>query len=146
MARNFAVFVTVARPSAEFTSSASTCSLNPLTALNCALLLIQNFEFGEYPKDSHWTLITSKEALSEPPPATVLPIPDISNKNAFASSSMAEINAFIRENEDFMAKMGVSAANWLVIDQKGLESSTCLVCSQICNPGEDEEGARARRG
>ncbi|KAJ7784250.1 hypothetical protein B0H16DRAFT_1402060 [Mycena metata] len=131
MGRNFAVFVTT-KPSGK--------------ALNRAFLLIQDFEFGKYPKDSRWTLITSKKAPSEPPPATVLPIPDISNKNAFASSSMAEINTFIRENEDFIAKMGVSAGDWLIIDQKGLESSTCLVCEQIYNPGEDGEGGEGEAG
>ncbi|KAJ7034144.1 hypothetical protein C8F04DRAFT_1260146 [Mycena alexandri] len=128
---SFAVFVTAAKPSAK--------------ALNRAFLLIQDFEFGEYPEDSRWTLITSKQAPSELPPATVLPIPDISD-NAFALSSMTEINTFIRENEDFMFKMGVSSGVWLIIDQKGLETSTCLVCEQIYNPGEDEEGGEGEAG
>ncbi|KAJ7784205.1 hypothetical protein B0H16DRAFT_1657921 [Mycena metata] len=121
-------------------------TLWPVTALNRAFLLIQDFEFGEYPKDSQWTLITSKEASSEPPPATVLPISDISDNNAFASSSMAEISTFIRENEDFMGKMGVSTGDWLIIDQKGLETSTCLACERFYDPGEDEEGGGGEAG
>ncbi|KAJ7755784.1 hypothetical protein B0H16DRAFT_1886098 [Mycena metata] len=87
------VFVTAAKPQPK--------------ALNRAFLLIQDFEHADYPEDSHWTLITSKEAPSDVPPATVLPIPDISDNNAFTLSSMAEINTFIRQNEDLMTKMGV---------------------------------------
>ncbi|KAJ7784132.1 hypothetical protein B0H16DRAFT_1401995 [Mycena metata] len=117
MLKNYGVFVTAAKPQPK--------------ALNRAFLLIQDFEHADYPEDSHWTLITSKEAPSDVPPATVLPIPDISDNNAFTLSSMAEINTFIRENEDLMTKMGVSSSDWLIIDQKGFETSTCLVCEQI---------------
>ncbi|KAJ7141583.1 hypothetical protein C8R46DRAFT_581351 [Mycena filopes] len=116
--KNLAVFLTAYNFSAK--------------ALNRALLLIQDFEFGDYPKDSRWTLLTSKDdPPPEAPPATVLPVADISGANAFAGCSLTEINAFIRANEDYMAKMGVSAGSWLVIDQKGLETSTCLVCEQV---------------
>ncbi|KAJ7141584.1 hypothetical protein C8R46DRAFT_1013442 [Mycena filopes] len=132
MSHNLAVFVTAPK-----------C---PTKALNRAMLLIQDFEFGDYPKDNRWTLLTSKEAPSEAPPATALPVADISAANAFAGCSLAEINTFIRANEEFMRKMDVSAGDWLVIDQKGLETSTCLVCEQVYDPDADEAGENGMTG
>ncbi|KAJ7349897.1 hypothetical protein B0H14DRAFT_2868963 [Mycena olivaceomarginata] len=110
-------------------------------ALNRALLLIQDFEFGQYPEDSEWTLLTSKTLPSTAPGATTLPTPDISGNNDFVSQSLAEINTFIRANEAALERIDVSTGDWLIIDQKGLETSTCLVCEQVYYSGEDgQEG------
>ncbi|KAF7343216.1 hypothetical protein MVEN_01752900 [Mycena venus] len=112
----------------------------PPKALNRALLLIQDFEFGEYPEDSQWTLLTSKKLPSTAPGATSLPVSDIRDNNDFSSMSLAEINDFIRANEDALSAIDISSGDWLVIDQKGFETSTCLVCEQFYNPGEESEG------
>ncbi|KAJ7805426.1 hypothetical protein B0H14DRAFT_3882958 [Mycena olivaceomarginata] len=115
MTTKFAVFVT-AKPQPK--------------ALNRALLLIQDFEFTEYPDESQWVLLTSKHLPSTDPGPTFLPVSDISGSNNFASMSFTEINSFIRANEEALRAVDVSAGDWLIIDQKGLETSTCLVCEQ----------------
>ncbi|KAF7342938.1 hypothetical protein MVEN_01723800 [Mycena venus] len=123
----WAVFVTVERPSAK--------------ALNRALLLIQDFEFSEYPIDSQWTLVTSKDLPSTVPAATTLPLlPDITTNNAFALMSLAEINLFVRTNEVALEDINISSGDWLVIDQIGLETSTCLVCRQVYDSAGKEDG------
>ncbi|KAJ7653913.1 hypothetical protein DFH06DRAFT_1330009 [Mycena polygramma] len=48
--------------------------------------------------------------------------------NDFALVSLAEINSFVRANEEPLEDLDVSSMEWLIIDQKGLETSTCLVC------------------
>lgn len=47
---------------------------------------------------------------------------------------------FIRSHEDTLQKLGLSTSNWLVIDQKGLDNNTCIVCNQCYNSGELEDG------
>jgi hypothetical protein len=69
-----------------------------------------------------------------------LPLPDITDSNDFVSKSLAEINSFIRANEDALSAIDISSGNWLIIDQKGLETSTCLVCEQVYNSGEENGG------
>ncbi|KAJ7675562.1 hypothetical protein B0H17DRAFT_1080689 [Mycena rosella] len=111
-------------------------------ALNRAFILMQDFDYSEYPADSRLMLLTSKEMPSETK-ATSLPLPEIST-NAFAGTSLADVNTFVRSHADFNASYKLqgtklSAAIWLVIDQKGLETSTCLVCEQYYDSGEDGE-------
>ncbi|KAJ7739077.1 hypothetical protein DFH07DRAFT_944009 [Mycena maculata] len=120
---NWAVFLTADRTSFK--------------ALNRALLLLQDFEFSEYPQDIRWVLLSSKELPSTPAKATTLPVSDTSS-NAFASMSFVDINTFVRANETALQAAEISASDWLIIDQKGLETSTCLVCEQYYK-GEDEE-------
>ncbi|KAJ6545476.1 hypothetical protein B0H19DRAFT_284525 [Mycena capillaripes] len=89
-------------------------------ALNRAFLLIQDSD----PSESQWTLLTSKHLPSRAPPATPLPLPDVNDtRNDFASTSPAEIHA-----------------DWVVIDEKGLNISTCLVCAQVYSDPGDERG------
>ncbi|KAJ7653921.1 hypothetical protein DFH06DRAFT_1092991 [Mycena polygramma] len=109
----------------------------PPKELNRAFLLIQDFEYGDYPDSSEWTLLTSRDLPPMAEKATPLPLPDISS-NDFASISLAEINSFLRANEAALKEINVSSADWLIIDQKGLETSTCLVCEQIYSYGEEE--------
>ncbi|KAJ7613659.1 hypothetical protein DFH06DRAFT_144861 [Mycena polygramma] len=130
----WAVFLTPARPP-------------PPKALNRAFLLIQDFEFTRYPAESQWTLLTSTNLPSAPPPATPVPVPlpEITT-NAFASMSPAQINTFIRANEAAFSQIKLSRRNWIVIDQHGLESSTCLVCEQIYDPSGDGELGKLTSG
>ncbi|KAJ7609799.1 hypothetical protein FB45DRAFT_844786 [Roridomyces roridus] len=116
----------------------------PLKALNRALLLIQDFEFSGYPEDSRWLLLHSKTLPSSRPSATTPPITELP-ANDFASSnriseSLAKINAFIRAKETALEALDISPYTWLVIDEKGFDTGTCLVCERFYDPTEDEEG------
>ncbi|KAJ7732800.1 hypothetical protein DFH07DRAFT_846252 [Mycena maculata] len=126
---NWPIFVTAAHASPK--------------ALNRALLLIQDFEYTKYPGDSTWVLLSSKELPSAPTAATALPLPPGgSTVNDFASMSLADINAFVRARDAALETADLSGLDWLVIDQTGLETSTCLVCERYYDDGEDggEEG------
>ncbi|KAJ7123549.1 hypothetical protein C8R44DRAFT_620878 [Mycena epipterygia] len=120
---NWTVFVTAPR--------------SPPKALNRAFLLIQDFKYSVYPDDNPWTLLTSKELPVTPPKATPLPLADISGANGFVAMSFAEINAFVRTHETGLKDADISSLDWLIIDQVGLETSTCLVCEQYYNYGEE---------
>ncbi|KAJ6493738.1 hypothetical protein C8R47DRAFT_975281 [Mycena vitilis] len=109
----------------------------PQKELNRAFLLIQDFEYSDYPDKSEWTLWSLKDLPSMAQKATLLPLPEISDNN-FASVSLAEINSLLRTNEGALAKIDVSSADWLIIDHSGLETSTCLVCEQIYSCGAEE--------
>ncbi|KAJ7461663.1 hypothetical protein FB451DRAFT_1371347 [Mycena latifolia] len=128
---NWAVFLTAPRVAPK--------------ALNRAFLLIQDFEFSNYPADSRWMLLTSKDLPAKPFVASTLPLPEISG-NDFAGMSLDEINAFVRSHSSALEGKDLSASNWLVIDQKGLESFTCLVCEQYYNPGDDEGEGEGEEG
>ncbi|KAJ7681365.1 hypothetical protein B0H17DRAFT_65454 [Mycena rosella] len=54
--------------------------------------------------------------------------------------SLADVNTFVRAHTSALRRTDLSDADWLVIDQKGLETFTCLVCEQYYDPGEDEDG------
>ncbi|KAJ6471156.1 hypothetical protein C8R47DRAFT_1148011 [Mycena vitilis] len=105
--------------------------------LNRAFLLLQDFEYSDYPGESRWTLLTSEDLPSTAPKATPLPLPKTSH-NDFASVSLVEINSFLRTNEGALAKIDVSSSDWLIIDEKGLDTSTCLVCERTYSFGEEE--------
>jgi hypothetical protein len=72
--------------------------------------------------------------LSVTPRATVLPVPDINNQedkgNDFTGMLLTEINVFVRDNEEALKWPDTLAGSWVVIDQKGLETLTGLVCFQ----------------
>ncbi|KAJ7083452.1 hypothetical protein C8R44DRAFT_822459 [Mycena epipterygia] len=113
-------------------------------ALNRALLLIQDFEFTEYRGESRWTVLTSKQLSSTAATAT-LPLSDVSGKNDFAAMSLAQVSAFVRTLDAGLKQADLSADNWLVIDEKGLETSTCLVCERSSeDDGEDVPDAAFR--
>ncbi|KAJ7069187.1 hypothetical protein C8F01DRAFT_1111823 [Mycena amicta] len=97
---------------------------------NRALLLLQDFEFEDYPPDNGWVMFSSNQvptAASEP---TRLPIEPEVRHNDFAGMSLADINTFVRENGEKLEGINISGSNWAVIDQRGLETSTCLVCEK----------------
>ncbi|KAF8194047.1 hypothetical protein K438DRAFT_1421262, partial [Mycena galopus ATCC 62051] len=66
------------------------------------------------------------------------------SSNDFAGKTLDEINAFVREREDALIDMGASPRVWLVIDQRGLETSTWLVCQQFYDQEDVEEGYKAQ--
>ncbi|KAJ6480576.1 hypothetical protein C8R47DRAFT_1136218 [Mycena vitilis] len=109
----------------------------PQKALNRAFLLLQDFEYGDYPVSSLYTLFISKNLPAKGVGWTSLPLSPTTD-NDFASMSLAEINSFIRANESAIFQMGVSARDWLIIDRKGLETSTCLVCEEHYDEDEEE--------
>ncbi|KAJ6545293.1 hypothetical protein B0H19DRAFT_1266751 [Mycena capillaripes] len=115
-----------------------TATRAPQKALNRAFLLIQDFDKTLYP-ERQWTLLTSQDRPSAPPSATALPLPDITGRNDFASMSSAEINEFTHANTDLWRR-DYSGLYWLIIDQKGLETSTCLVCERVYHYAEEEQG------
>ncbi|KAJ7612717.1 hypothetical protein FB45DRAFT_874921 [Roridomyces roridus] len=108
--------------------------------LNRALLLIQDFEYGDYPENGTWVLLTSETLPSTAPVPTKLPITSAPDNTDFASASLVEINTFMRAKEQTLAALDLSSRNWVVIDQSGLDASTCLVCEQVYDYTEDDKG------
>ncbi|KAF8140946.1 hypothetical protein K438DRAFT_2030328 [Mycena galopus ATCC 62051] len=135
----WAIFITAGPPPKASTILLLRCSIHTdcLQILNRGLLLLQDFEFGDYPEDSQLTLLTSTKLPAEAPGATALPVSDINGSNDFASMSFVEINAFIRANEGALEKIDLSSGNWIIIDQKGFETSTCLVCEQVYDEADE---------
>ncbi|KAJ7629111.1 hypothetical protein FB45DRAFT_919999 [Roridomyces roridus] len=93
---NWPVFVTVSNIS--------------LKALNRALLLLQDFQYGgDYPENSTWVLLTSKTLPSTVPVPTKLPITSAPDNTDFASASLVEINSFMRAKEQTLAALDLSS-------------------------------------
>jgi hypothetical protein len=117
---------------------------SPIKALNRALLLLQDFEFTYPPSTTSisWTLITSSDvsAPNNTPPVLQpafppLP-PSILTTNDFANSTPTDINNFIRSNNHILQSLDLTVSNWVIIDQKGIDSSTCLVADQVYDMDE----------
>ncbi|KAF7342939.1 hypothetical protein MVEN_01723900 [Mycena venus] len=73
------------------------------------------------------------------PPTTASSLSDCAlSRNDFTSMPLVDINlnTFVRTHDSKLKEIGISKYTWLVIDQRGLETSTCLVCDQFYNPGE----------
>jgi hypothetical protein len=117
-------------------------------AFNRALLLMHDFEYAEYPAGSEWVLLTSAQLPSAEPGPTLLPVTaaDFSGGNAFVSKSLAEISAFVDANRGALRNIDVSWGQWAVIDQKGLETSTCIVCRYGSGLNEEEEEEDVEEG
>jgi hypothetical protein len=47
-----------------------------------------------------------------------------------AGSSLSDTRNFFRKNEDQLKTLDISPYIWIVIDQKGLENSTCILVSR----------------
>ncbi|KAI9044301.1 uncharacterized protein KD926_001532 [Aspergillus affinis] len=110
-----------------------------------ALLSLEDYEYG---CDHSWTLLHNPSHLddedydlSEPntPPLDLdgAETLDASN-NAFAGKTSDEIYAFIRANEEKLSDNVLTTDNWLIIDERGFRTETCLVCS--FNDLDDEDG------
>ena len=92
------------------------------------MLLIQDFQYTD-DLDSNWVLLSSSTLPDERPKSTVPPLLDF-NKNDFAGSTFEEINKFLRTNETKLKALDFTTKNWVIIDQKGLDTETCLVAEQ----------------
>ncbi|KAJ7793063.1 hypothetical protein B0H14DRAFT_2623259 [Mycena olivaceomarginata] len=92
------VFITARRPSPKATNHA---------------FLIQDFEIPSCPEDSQWKLLTSAR----------LPLGGEGRGNDFAGMSPIGINKFVRDHEDVLGGLDISARSWVIIDQKRLETS-----------------------
>ena len=114
-----------------------------MQTINKALLHLADYEFNCPPQ---WTLI-----LTNPPPTQTTPsIPPLpmseeptltATTNAFASKSPREIYAYLDypTTQDLFRDAGLSASNWLVIDQKGLEMETCLLAEYVAPEDREDE-------
>lgn len=101
--------------------------------MNRALLLLQDFEFTESLDDSAWILLTSRTLPDETPKPSVPPLTEITDHD-LAGATLDEINTFIRSNESALQGLNIATLNWVIIDQKGIETSTCLVVEQVYDP------------
>ncbi|KAF7288931.1 hypothetical protein MIND_01409400 [Mycena indigotica] len=122
---NWAIFLTAAQA--------------PPKTLNRALLYMHDFENSPFPPDYGWILLSSKTLPSKAKARrpTRVPITPAISASEFAGMSLAQVNAFVRANSTALEKIDVSVADWAVLDQKGLETSTCLVCEQVYDGGEE---------
>ncbi|KAJ7064093.1 hypothetical protein C8F01DRAFT_1229624 [Mycena amicta] len=134
MTSNWAVFVTAPRVS--------------IKDLNRALLLLLDFDLSEYhtdPLNHSWVLLTSSQLpapdvhgrlkptslplhTSSPPFSDAEPAVLSTTNNAFASLSMSSIRTFVTSSDQLLRAHNLSPGQYLIIDQRGLESSTALVC------------------
>ncbi|KAJ7788167.1 hypothetical protein B0H14DRAFT_2628555 [Mycena olivaceomarginata] len=98
MPKLWRVFITERRPSPKATNRA---------------FLIQDFEIPSCTEDSQWKLLTSAR----------LPLGGEGRGNDFAGMSPIGINKFVRDHEDVLGGLDISARSWVIIDQKRLETS-----------------------
>ncbi|KAB8070393.1 hypothetical protein BDV29DRAFT_160525 [Aspergillus leporis] len=59
--------------------------------------------------------------------------------NAFASKSPNDVYLFLEENREKFKGLDLTAWNWIVIDEKGFETETCLLGSRVL-PDDEEDG------
>ncbi|KAJ6545441.1 hypothetical protein B0H19DRAFT_1238304 [Mycena capillaripes] len=109
-------------------------------AVNRALLLIQGFVRSEHLHDSKWTLFTSRRLPSTTPPPTDLPIGKGAS-NDFAGLTLEEINGFMNTNATALDEITFTFELWMVLDQTGLDTDTCVICKHPYNGGDDDEPA-----
>jgi hypothetical protein len=100
-------------------------------------LLIQDFQFTDG-LESNWVLLSSSTLPDETPKPTVPPLLDFSD-NEFAGSTIEDINKFLRTNEAKLEALNIATLNWVIIDQKGLDTETCLVVEQLFYWDEEKE-------
>jgi hypothetical protein len=106
--------------------------------VNRALLLIQGFVRSEHLSDSKWTLFTSKDILSTAPPPTDLPVAE-DCPNDFAGLSLEEINDFMNDHSMELDEMTFTFELWMILDQTGLETDTCVICKHPYDSGDDDQ-------
>ena len=111
--------------------------------MNEAFLLLQDFEFTDRINDSSWVLLTASKLPDDPPKPTVPPLEEVS-RNDFANASFNDINEFVRSNESKLKTLDLTTYNWLIIDQKGIDSLTCLVVEQVYDYDSEEGGPTNR--
>ncbi|KAF7315055.1 hypothetical protein MIND_00019700 [Mycena indigotica] len=158
---NFALFVTATNASPK--------------TLNAALRIMRDSDEAFFAETNFVVLITgpSDEVRDEhinALPATAIPLP-VENglhadSNAWAGQSLVAVNAFMRANDhapgdkylvsdehadgyypyNRWEDRGIDPGLWLVLDNKGLESATCLVCCRVYREGEEGDGSGSGLG
>jgi len=106
---------------------------NPPQKLSRAYLLLHDFEFTKYNEPTY--LLVTSTALPTPLRKPTLPSLTEFTTNDFTSSSPTEINSFIRTNPSKLGFQGpgpygkpfISAKIWIIIDQLGLDTDTCIL-------------------
>ncbi|KAF7342940.1 hypothetical protein MVEN_01724000 [Mycena venus] len=106
--------------------------------VNRALLLIQGFERSEHLSDSKWTLFTSRDLPPSKPPPTSSPFSGKS-PNDFAGLSHAEINDFMNEHWTRLDEMEFTFELWMILDETGLSTDTCVICKHPYKGADDDE-------
>ncbi|KAK1145739.1 hypothetical protein N8T08_003977 [Aspergillus melleus] len=112
-----------------------------------ALLSLEDYEYGCH---HSWTLFHSPSHLDEDDThdLTEHSIPPLdldgaetldASNNAFAGKTPDEIYAFIQASEEKMSDNDLTTGNWLIVDERGFRTETCLVCSLNDLDEEDEE-------
>ncbi|KAJ7167884.1 hypothetical protein C8R46DRAFT_1094401 [Mycena filopes] len=109
-------------------------------AVNRALLLIQGFVDSENLADSKWTLFATTEIPSTPPPPTSSPVTS-EFQNAFAGASLEEVNEFMNAHSAELDEMTFTFELWMVLDDLGLKTGTCVICKHPYSAGDDDEPA-----
>jgi hypothetical protein len=105
--------------------------IDEMQTLNNIFLHLQDFEMTDPFDDCPWVLMTSTTLPSKARPATIPPIPSFSNE--FANYSREDISRFMHAHESEFKKFTPQIDIWVIIDQKGIETSTCVVAQQMSN-------------
>jgi hypothetical protein len=103
-------------------------------------LLIQDFQFTNA-LDSNWVFLSSSTLPDETPKPTVPPLLDF-NENDFAGSTFEDINKFLCTNEAKLEALHIATLDWVIIDQKALDTETCLVVEQLYYYDEEQENGQ----
>ncbi|KAA8647652.1 hypothetical protein EYZ11_004809 [Aspergillus tanneri] len=117
--------------------------------VNKAILLMEDYEYG---CDHSWALLRDASLPKNPTivPASIPPL-DVnedtftSANNSFCGKTADQIHDFIQENESKLSKMDLTVSHWVIIDEKGLEAETCLVCENTEDDEDVEEPYRMAR-
>ncbi|KAJ6471107.1 hypothetical protein C8R47DRAFT_748965 [Mycena vitilis] len=107
-------------------------------AVNRVLLLIQGFARSEHLSNSKWTLFTSADLPSATPPPTDSPVAD-KFPNDFAGLSLEKINEFMNQHATHLDEMTFTFELWMILDQTGLETDTCVICKHPYSGGDDDD-------
>lgn len=63
--------------------------------------------------------------------------PAVIDDNSFKSYSARDINEFVRNHDPQLWNLNLNPKEWLIIDQRGIETDTCLVARQINHKPRD---------
>ena len=144
------VFLTAENVSAKVsvTTSCKYQLTNTLQTLNKAWIEIQDFGYTDAKGHGSWTLLTSRTLPPTiPGPTRALPLYETYQNASLANATLTEINDFIRVHETQLKKLNILHGLWVVLDTKGLESSSCVIVQQLFDEDlmELTDGFRALR-
>lgn len=82
-----------------------------------------------------WVLLTSEDLPRVEPDTSTPPMnPSLVSDNRFNGYGPEAINDFVRKHEQELVSIRLYCTNWVIIDQLGIETDTCLVVDQIFDP------------